>query len=183
MIDSLRDQLLNLGFKAPEPTPRPRPQSRSPAGAGKEGRGGAGGAGQPRGGAAARELARAFWSAPTRQSFAAYWSGCRHLYNTRPAADPEAGARTLINLDILLHFAAGEMQGQTLLPGLAKARCPVLVMVGEADPVCPLEDALEMAAALPPQWMQLARFADVGHGAWRDDPEAAFAVLRRFILE
>lgn len=138
---------------------------------------------EQRGGAAARELARAFWSAPTRQSFAAYWSGCRHLYNTRPAADPEAGARTLINLDILLHFAAGEMQGQTLLPGLAKARCPVLVMVGEADPVCPLEDALEMAAALPPQWMQLARFADVGHGAWRDDPEAAFAVLRRFILE
>ena len=52
MIDSLRDQLLNLGFKAPEPTPRPRPQSRPPAGAVKEGRGGAGGAGQPRGGAA-----------------------------------------------------------------------------------------------------------------------------------
>ena len=46
-----------------------------------------------------------------------------------------------------------------------------------------VESALEMAAALPPQWMQLARFADVGHGAWRDDPEAAFAVLRRFILE
>ena len=57
MIDSLRDQLLNLGFKAPEPTPRPRPQSRPPAGAGKEGRGGAGGAGQPRGGAAARPRA------------------------------------------------------------------------------------------------------------------------------
>jgi proline iminopeptidase len=25
------------------------------------------------------------------------------------------------------------------------------------------------------------RFARVGHGAWRDDPEAALAVLRRFI--
>jgi proline iminopeptidase len=25
------------------------------------------------------------------------------------------------------------------------------------------------------------RFPDVGHGAWRDDPEAAERVLRRFL--
>jgi len=53
--------------------------------------------------------------------------------------------------------------------------------VGEDDPVCPLEDALEIAAALPPQWMHLARFPGVGHRAWRDDPDAAYPVLRRFI--
>jgi proline iminopeptidase len=29
--------------------------------------------------------------------------------------------------------------------------------------------------------MQFHRFANVGHGAWRDDPAAAFAVLRAFI--
>ncbi len=68
-----------------------------------------------------------------------------------------------------------------LLPGLARARCPVLVMAGELDPVCPLQDALDIAAALPPQWMQLDTFANSGHGAWRDEPDAAFAVLRRFV--
>jgi len=75
------------------------------------------------------------------------------------------------------------MQTMRLLPGLARAVCPVLVMVGEDDPVCPLEDALDIAAALPPQWMQWARFAHAGHGVWRDDPEAAFARLRQFITE
>lgn len=68
-----------------------------------------------------------------------------------------------------------------LLPGLAKAQCPVLVLVGEQDPVCPVADARDIAAALPPQWMQYHEFPDVGHGAWRDDADAAFEVLRRFI--
>jgi pimeloyl-ACP methyl ester carboxylesterase len=68
-----------------------------------------------------------------------------------------------------------------LAPGLAQARCPVLVMAGEDDPICPLYDAEEIAAALPKEWVQFARFPNVGHGAWRDDPQAAFAVLRKFI--
>jgi proline iminopeptidase len=57
----------------------------------------------------------------------------------------------------------------------------VLVMAGDADPVTPIEDAQEMAAALPSEWAHFERFADVGHGPWRDDPDAAEAVLRRFI--
>jgi proline iminopeptidase len=56
-------------------------------------------------------------------------------------------------------------------------------MAGDADPVTPLEDAQEIAAALPPEWVRFERFANVGHGAWRDDPAAAFAVLRRFIQD
>lgn len=134
-----------------------------------------------RGGPQARALAEAFWARPSHATFEAYWSGVRHLYNTKPAADPEAGSRTLANVEILLHFVAGEKQDLGLLQGLAGALCPVLVMVGEDDPVCPLEDALEIFEALPAQHRQLARFPGVGHGAWRDDPQAAFEVLRRFI--
>jgi proline iminopeptidase len=70
-----------------------------------------------------------------------------------------------------------------LLPGLAQARCPVLVMAGELDPVCPLEDSHDIARALPARWSRLATFAASGHGAWRDEVEAAFAVLREFVLE
>lgn len=134
-----------------------------------------------RGGPAARRLAEAFWRHPTAASFQAYWDGCRDLYNTRPQSDPQAGLRMRANLDILLHFAGGEINTMDLAPGLARARCPVLVMAGEEDPVCPLQDSLDIAAALPAQWLRLARFPGVGHGAWRDDPEAAFAVLRDFI--
>ena len=134
-----------------------------------------------RGGAAAGQLARTFWSTPNADTWAAYWHGCRKLYNTTEPADPDAAKRILANEEILLHFVAGEKQHLNLLPGLKHAQCPVLVMVGEDDPVCPLDDALEIAAALPAHWMQLARFPGVGHGAWRDDPAAAFAVLRAFI--
>jgi pimeloyl-ACP methyl ester carboxylesterase len=133
------------------------------------------------GGPAARTLAERFWRDPTPDSWAAYWSGCRALYNTTAPRDPDAARRTLVREEILLHFVAGEKQGLDLLPGLARAQCPVLVMAGEDDPVCPLADAQEIAAALPARWSELVSFPGVGHGAWRDDPEAAYAVLRRFI--
>ncbi|MBI5275106.1 MAG: alpha/beta hydrolase [Burkholderiales bacterium] len=133
------------------------------------------------GGRRARDLAEAFWRGPSAATFQSYWDECRGLYNTQPAADPEASARMIARLEILLHFAAGEIRSMDLAPGLAKACCPVLVMAGDEDPVCPLADSEEIVAALPPQWVRFERFANVGHGAWRDDPDAAFAVLRHFI--
>ena len=133
------------------------------------------------GGKAARELARQFWSQPDPQTWAAYWAGCRKLYNRTEPSDPQAAQRMLVRDEILLHFVAGEKQGLDLLPGLAAAQCPVLVMAGEEDPVCQLADAQDIAAALPPQWAKLVSVPGAGHGAWRDDPQAAFATLRDFI--
>ena len=43
------------------------------------------------------------------------------------------------------------------------------------------EELLQTVAALPAEWVQFERFAHVGHGAWRDDPEAAERVLRAFL--
>ncbi len=134
------------------------------------------------GGPAARESCRRFWSDPNPVTWDDYGVHCRDLYNTTPQ-DPHVGARTLHNLDILYASAAGEQRTMNLLPGLANARCPVLVLAGEQDPVCPVADAQDIAAALPPRWMQYRAFPNVGHGAWRDDAEAAFEELRRFILE
>ena len=132
------------------------------------------------GGAEARTAAQAFWTQPNAQTWAEYDRVCKPLYNTTPQ-DNAAGERTVFNIDILFASAGGEQQTMNLLPGLARAQCPVLVMAGDADPVTPIEDAEEIAAALPRQWVQFERFANVGHGAWRDDADAAFAVLRRFI--
>jgi proline iminopeptidase len=134
------------------------------------------------GGPDAAASCRRFWSDPNAATWDDYGVHCRHLYNTTPQ-DPDAGARTIHNYDILYASASGEQRTMNLLPGLAKANCPVLVMVGEQDPVCPVADAQDIAAALPPQWGQYRAFPNVGHGAWRDDADAAFAELRRFILE
>ena len=40
---------------------------------------------------------------------------------------------------------------------------------------------LEIAAAIPAPWGRLAVFEGAGHGAWRDRPEEALAVLREFV--
>jgi proline iminopeptidase len=54
-------------------------------------------------------------------------------------------------------------------------------MAGALDPVCPLDDSRDIFAALPASLAQLAVFDRSGHGAWRDEPDAAFALLREFI--
>jgi proline iminopeptidase len=136
---------------------------------------------EKRGGAKAREATRGYWTDPNPDTFKAYWDTCRDLYNTRPNPDPQASERLIMNMDILFAFARGEINTMELRPGLAKAQCPVLVMAGDEDPICPLEDAEEIVAALPKDKVRFARFPNVGHGAWRDDPAAAFKVLREFI--
>ena len=135
------------------------------------------------GGAEARTVAQRFWTAPDAASWADYGRVCRPLYNTRPAADADAARRTLFNDDILFTWGRTEHPTMNLLPGLAQARCPVLVLAGERDPVCPLADARDIAAALPARWMQFTQFPDCGHGVWRDDPVPALTRIRRFITE
>jgi proline iminopeptidase len=132
------------------------------------------------GGEAAGAAARAFWSAPSPNTWAAYNSHCRHVYNPTPPNE-ESRLRTVFNEDILFTSACGEQQTMQLLPGLAAVRCPVLVMAGELDPVTPLADAQDIAAAIPAPWGRLVTFAKAGHGAWRDEPVAAMAALRAFI--
>ncbi|NCT85414.1 MAG: alpha/beta hydrolase [Comamonadaceae bacterium] len=132
------------------------------------------------GGPAAAAATREFWENPGPASWAVYEKLCRHLYNTRPK-NPDAGGWMIFRPEILFTHTRTELPGMDLRPGLARVQCPVLVMAGEADPVTPLQDAEEIVAALPPQWRQFERFADVGHGPWRDAPEAAERVLRAFL--
>jgi proline iminopeptidase len=132
------------------------------------------------GGEAAGAAARAFWTAPSPATWAPYNTHCRHVYNPTPPNE-EGRLRTVFNEDILFASASGEQQTMQLLPGLAAVQCPVLVMAGELDPVTPLADAQDIAAAIPAPWGRLVTFPNAGHGAWRDEPVAAMATLRDFI--
>jgi proline iminopeptidase len=132
------------------------------------------------GGPAARDAAQAFWQAPSAATWAPYNEHCRDLYNPTPGS-AEARQRTVFVEEILFTSASGEQQTMQLLPGLANVQCPVLVMAGEVDPVTPLADAQDIAAAIPAAWGRLVTYPNAGHGAWRDDPAAAMATLRDFI--
>ncbi len=133
------------------------------------------------GGPSAREAARVFWTTPDAETWVHYRALCQSLYKQAPPADPVASDRTLFNEAILFDFVGGEKTTMDLLPGLAAVRYPMLVMAGALDPVCPLADAKEIAAAIPSPWGRLEVFEKSGHGAWRDEPDPAVAVLRSFI--
>jgi len=133
------------------------------------------------GGTEAREAARRYWEKPGAATMRDYARVCFPLYNHAPR-DPETNSRTVWNFDVMFAFGAGEDLRFNLLPALAGIRCPTLVLGGEDDPITPIGDAEDIAAALPAQWVRFERFANCGHGVFRDAPERAFAVIREFLL-
>ncbi len=135
------------------------------------------------GGARAREVAQAYWTDPGPTQFDEYLNVCLPLYNPTPQSGGSR-AKASFDADMLETWNRRELTPQlNLLPGLARAACPVLVMGGEEDPVTPIDDQQDIAAALPPQWVRFERFSGAGHGIWRDCPDAALALLRAFISE
>ncbi len=132
------------------------------------------------GGPEARDAAKRYWENPGADTMPDYARLCFPLYSRSPR-DPDANARTVWNFDVMHHFGGGEDHSFDLLPDLAKLRCPTLVMGGEDDPVCTIDDQVDIAAASPPHLVRFERFPKCGHGVYRDDPSRAFALLREFL--
>jgi proline iminopeptidase len=85
------------------------------------------------------------------------------------------------NLELCLAFFRGELHTFDLLGDLAKVRCPTLVIGGSEDPIAPLADSEDIAAALPANRTRLERFAGCGHPVYQDEPERFVRVLRDFV--
>jgi pimeloyl-ACP methyl ester carboxylesterase len=92
----------------------------------------------------------------------AFLEHCRPLYSTEPL-DPDALVRVVRNPELMGHFFAGEAKTMDLRPGLAAAKCPVLVLGGELDPVMPPEMVQEMVDALPAKFTHFEELPGVSH--------------------
>jgi len=134
------------------------------------------------GGAPAGAAAAAFWRAPTAESALTYMQVCGPLY-TRAGSGLPDGRLAVQRPEVAQHFISGEQGLFDLRGDLARAVCPVLVLAGEHDPVCPIESAEEIVEHLPPQWVRFERFPDSGHGVFHDEPTRALEVLRGFISQ
>lgn len=134
------------------------------------------------GGAHARAAADNFWQHPSAEARDEYMHVCFPLYNRRRVVgDGDAMRRTVFNLELMDHFINGEMRSFDLLPGLARIQCPTLILAGEDDPILPIEDSEDIAAAIPSHLVRFERFPNAGHGVFRDDPVRALSILRDFI--
>jgi pimeloyl-ACP methyl ester carboxylesterase len=133
------------------------------------------------GGAVARDAAIAFWTNPSPATRKDYFAHCAPLMTRRPMP-PEFFSRSVRNPDLADRFFSGELKTLDLLPHLSRLQCPTLVINGEDDPVTTIQDAEELAAAIPSGLVQFKRFPNAGHGVYRDEPEGFFKVLREFIM-
>jgi proline iminopeptidase len=133
------------------------------------------------GGAEARQVAEAFWSAPSAERADAYMSVCMPLYNPSAALGEEARQRAIMRTEVMFHFISREQRSMDLLGGLAAVRCPTLVLAGGLDPITPVACSEAIHQALPKAVAELVVFDEAGHGIHRDEPERAEAVLRRFL--
>jgi proline iminopeptidase len=133
------------------------------------------------GGPEARQIAQAFWSAPSAAGAEAYMRVCMPLYNPGPPQDGSNRARAILRQQVMFHFIEGEQRSMDLLAPLSAVRCPTLVMAGGRDPITPLSCAEAIVAALPEGVAELVVFENAGHGIYRDEPERGEQELRRFL--
>ena len=135
------------------------------------------------GGPAARDAAETFWAEPTPDAMKQYFALCMPLYSRTTAPDAADRMRRQIevaNYDLFDQWSRGEQRTFDLTARLSAVQRPVLLLAGEDDPVCPVAGAELIAAGIP--HARFERFDDCGHGVWRDQPAAAFRLIRDFIL-
>ncbi len=133
------------------------------------------------GGAEAREAARRFFDNPGPETMADYQKKCLPLYNRTPSG-PESILRSVMNLELMADFFKHESHTFNFLPELGRIKCPTLIAAGELDPILPVADSKDIAAAIAPNLARLEVFENAGHGAHRDQPDRFFKVLNEFIL-
>ena len=133
------------------------------------------------GGAEVREAARRFFENPVAETMADYQKKCMPLYN-RTRSGPESVLRSVMNLELMGDFFKRESHTFNFLPDLGRIKCPTLIAAGELDPILPVADSKDIAAAMAPGVAKLEVFENAGHGAHRDQPDRFFKVLSEFIL-
>jgi proline iminopeptidase len=138
-----------------------------------------------RGGRAARDAAERFLTVGMEDGLADYARLCMPLYSGRPESS-RPRPRAIYRAEVARSFHEppdGTWLRTDLRDRLSRITCPTLVLGGEEDPVCPIEDQAEIAAGIAAESVRLERFAGCGHGPYDDDPERVLAAVRAFVRE
>jgi len=131
------------------------------------------------GGPEVRAVAERHFRELTEETSEEFLRVCLPVYNPTPM-NPDVIARVRLKLEVGRHFFRNEFLTANLLPELPNIRCPTLVLGGELDPITPVADSQDIAAAIPQAELRI--FEGAGHGVFRDKPEEAVAVIREFVL-
>ena len=87
------------------------------------------------------------------------------------------------NPDVAAHYNSHEVSSFDPWSLTGAVRCPVLVLAGEDDPVCPLPVVGELASQLPAGTTRLVRLPGARHTIFRDRPDLAFPAVKTFVAQ
>jgi proline iminopeptidase len=111
---------------------------------------------------------------------------CYPLYSSTPSWAEESRqflARMIKSTDVSVHYSSHEVQRFDPWSLLDAVGCPVLVLAGEDDPVCPLPVVEELASRLPAETTRFVRLPGARHTIFRDRPDLAFPAVRNFVSQ
>lgn len=109
---------------------------------------------------------------------------CVPLYTCRPLpADWFARIEARTEVTRWFSRADGEANRFDFRAELASIRCPVLLMGGRDDPMIPIENLHELAAALSNAPLRVEVFEACRHILAHDEPGRFFALMRQFLSD
>ena len=132
---------------------------------------------------AAAAIQRSF-TEDTEEADAEFKRVCCPLYSGKSGWAEESRlsrARTITSLDVSSHYYRHELPAFDPWSMTGAVRCPVLLLAGEDDPICPLPVVEELASRLPAETTRLVRLPGARHTIFRDRPDLAFPAVRDFV--
>jgi proline iminopeptidase len=111
---------------------------------------------------------------------------CHPLYSGVPGWAEESRrflARIIRNPDVGAHYNEHEAPNFDPWSLLDAVRCPVLILAGEDDPVCPLPVVEQLAGRLPPGTTRFLSLPGARHTIFRDRPDLAFPAVKDFVSQ
>jgi proline iminopeptidase len=122
----------------------------------------------------------------TEESAAEFDRVCYPRYSSKPGYVEDTRqrlARSIRTIDVNLHYFRHEAPRFDPWSVLAAIRCPVLILAGEDDPVCPLPIVEDLASRLPADTTRLVRLPGARHNIFRDRPDLAFPAIEETIRD
>ena len=139
------------------------------------------------GGDEAAAVVQRIFAGDTEDSQAEFNRVCHPLYSGTPGWAEESRqwmARTIKSTDVGSSYSyEREIQSFDPWSVLGTVRCPMLVLAGEDDPICPLPVVEELASQLPAETTRFVRLPGARHTIFRDRPDLAFPAVRNFVSQ
>jgi pimeloyl-ACP methyl ester carboxylesterase len=136
------------------------------------------------GGDEAAAVAERDFAELTEESAAEFSRVCLPLYSSKPGFAEESRqqlARTIQTIDVNLHYYRHEAPNFDPWSVLDRITCPVLILAGEDDPICPIPIVEKLASQLSASTTRLIRLPGAGHTIFRDRPDLAVPAVEDFI--